>query len=92
MLSDLERKLLRVLSNYKLRTGRIPAKQDLERMIGRKFGVIERGLKNLEEHEYISWSDPADLNSLVILEAWDRDQPAVPKPRPSSGIDYWTHY
>lgn len=92
MLTDLERKLLRVLANYNLRTRRMPTKTELERMIGRRYKDIENGLTGLVEKEYIFWPDKPQLETIVILEAWDREQPAVPKPRPSCGIDYWTHY
>ncbi|MEF2968872.1 hypothetical protein V3851_24040 [Paenibacillus sp. M1] len=93
MLSDLERKLLRVLSNYNLRTHRMPTKAELERMIGRRYADIEHGLSGLVEKEYIFWPDRPALETIVILEAWERDVPTTPKPRNrGNNVDYFMNY
>ncbi len=94
MLSDLERKLLRVLANFNLRTNRIPAKAELERMIGRRYKDIEHGLTGLVEKEYIFWPDKPVLDTIVILEAWERDTTMAKSTaeRKGGNTSYWTSY
>lgn len=92
MLDDLERKLLRVLNNYHSRHHHIPPERDLERMMGRKMAVITRGLSGLQEKGYLEWQPPW-LDTIKILEAWDRDAEAALKDKPKpSDIRYWTDY
>lgn len=92
MLDDLERKLLRVLSNYHSRHNHMPPERDLERMMGRKMPVINRGLSGLQQQGYIEWRPPW-LDTIRIKEKWDRDAPFQPevKPKPRD-ISYWTHH
>lgn len=92
MLSDLERKLLRILYNFSLKQRRMPNNTELVRLTGRSREDITKGLRGLVEQNYIFWPDNPDLSTIVILEAWDRDTPAAPKPSKSSGLDYWTMY
>ncbi|MBU5672664.1 hypothetical protein [Paenibacillus brevis] len=72
MLDDLERKLLRVLSNYRHSHRSMPIEKDLVRMMGRKMPVINRGLLGLEQKGYIEWRPPY-LDTIRVKEAWDRD-------------------
>ena len=94
MLNDLERKLLRVLSNYMHSHRSIPTEKDLERMMGRKMPVIDRGLSGLQKKGYIEWQPPY-LDTIRIKEAWDRDAPATLQIKPKakmSDVRYWTEY
>lgn len=94
MLDDLERKLLRVLSNYMHSHRSMPTEKDLERMMGRKMPVINRGLSGLQQKGYIEWQPPY-LDTIRIKEAWDREAPAVLKVKPKikpSDTRYWTDY
>lgn len=93
MLDDLERKLLRVLNNYALRHRSAPSVRDLERMMGRKMTVINRGLAGLQQKGYIDWQPPY-LDTIRIKEAWDREAPSIltVKPKETNDTRYWTEY
>lgn len=92
MLSDLERKLLRILYNFSSQRRRMPTKPELERTTGRRYTDIEKALDQLVQQQYIFWPDRPLLQTIVILEGWERDQPLEPKTQPSGNIDYWTKY
>lgn len=96
MLSDLERKLLRILFNFSTQRHRMPIKPELERTTGRKYSDIEAALNKLVEERYIFWPDKPSLETIVILEAWEREQPLqrskITTTATGSNIDYWTKY
>lgn len=92
MLDDLERKLLRILYNFNSQRHRMPTKPELERTTGRRYPDIEKALNTLVQERYIFWPDKPRLDTIVILDGWERDQPITPKTRPSSNIDYWTKH
>ncbi|GGH17493.1 hypothetical protein [Paenibacillus segetis] len=93
MLSDLERKLLRILYNFSLKQRRMPNNTELVRLTGRSQAEIMKGLRGLVEQSYIFWPDNPDLSTIVILEAWDRDAPLeTSKSNGSSYLDYITRY
>ncbi|MDU0332649.1 hypothetical protein RW092_20985 [Paenibacillus sp. 3LSP] len=93
MLNDLERKLLRVLFNFSKQTHRMPTIKELEIKTGRSKQDIYAGLRVLVEQRYIFWPDNPRLDTIVILEAWERETTAKPKLQKSSGnIDYWIKY
>lgn len=93
MLSDLERKLLRILYNYSTQRNRMPTIEELEAKTGKSKQDLYDELRGLVEQRYIFWPDNPRLDTLVILEAWERDAPSRPKPQTLSGnIDYWTKY
>ncbi|MNW42246.1 hypothetical protein D3C74_194120 [compost metagenome] len=92
MLSDLERKLLRILYNFSSQRRRMPTKPELERTTGRRYTDIEKALDQLVQQQYIFWPDRPLLQTIVILEGWERDQPIKAKPTITSNIDYWTKY
>ncbi|MFD3261835.1 hypothetical protein ACE3MQ_24865 [Paenibacillus lentus] len=92
-MSDFERKLLRILYNFTSRRHRMPTVTELERVTGKTVGVIEQGLVGLVEQQYILWTDRPNLDTIVILEGWEREQVEVPKTRINTGsTDYWTQY
>ncbi|SDF03001.1 hypothetical protein SAMN04488542_1057 [Fontibacillus panacisegetis] len=92
MLNDLERKLLRVLYNFSTQKRRMPFKPELERLTGRRYADIDKALNELVQQQYIFWPDRPHLQTIVILEGWERDQPLKPKTQLSSNLDYWTKY
>ncbi|MNW62195.1 hypothetical protein D3C74_403130 [compost metagenome] len=95
MLSDLERKLLRILYNFTTQRNRMPTIEELEIKTGRSKRDLFAGLRGLVEQKYIFWPDNPRLDTIVILEGWERDRPQqrFKKTAPVSGnIDYWTKY
>ena len=93
MLSDLERKVLRILFNFSTQRHRMPTKRELERTTGRQYQDIKSALDVLVQQHYIFWPDNPRLDTIVILEGWERDTSLpTPKPTISSNIDYWTKY
>ncbi|MNE73448.1 hypothetical protein D3C80_1694590 [compost metagenome] len=92
MLSDLERKLLRILYNFSSQKRRMPFKPEFERLTGRRYADIDAALNELVQQGYILWPDRPLLQTIVILEGWERDQLFKPKTQPSGNIDYWTKY
>lgn len=94
MLNDLDRKLLRVLSNYIKTKGSAPTMDALMRKMGREESNILRGLSSLQSQGYMQWQPPW-VDTINILEAWDRDAPAALKVKPKvkpSDTRYWTDY
>lgn len=95
MLTNLERKLLRIMYNFVTQRHRMPVIEELEIKTGRSKQDIFSGLRGLVEQRYIFWPDNPRLDTIVILEAWERDQPLK---RPNittttgSNIDYWEKY
>lgn len=100
MLPDFERKILRILYNYSGQRGRLPTMDELVIKTGQSKQRIREALIYLENDQYISWANKADINSILILEGWER-QPTKPstvtsvQPRRqniSQNINYWTQY
>lgn len=71
MLSDIERKVLRVIANYSAGRRRTPTIHELCTKTGRPRGGIMMVLEVLAKEKYIEWirSAPDDIN---VLEAWER--------------------
>lgn len=74
MLSDIERKILRVIANYSAGRRRTPTVDELCIKTGRNRGGVMTVLEVLAREEYIEWrrSEP---DKIVILEAWERKGP-----------------
>ncbi|MEK5162094.1 hypothetical protein NYE69_07085 [Paenibacillus sp. FSL R5-0527] len=93
MLNDLERKLLRILSNFSTQRKRMPTVVELEKKTGRNQRDIFEGLRGLVEQQYIFWPDNPRLDTIVILEAWERGTEEAKKVKPTtSNIDYYLYY
>ncbi|MGP0583723.1 hypothetical protein [Paenibacillus timonensis] len=94
MLSDLERKILRILYNFTTQRHRMPTMPELLQKTGRNREDISAGLRVLVEQHYILWPDNPRLDTIVILEAWERDQPLKhsKSSSASSNIYYWTKH
>ncbi|MNH78557.1 hypothetical protein D3C73_308630 [compost metagenome] len=91
MLSDFERKLLRILYNYSLKYRVMPDLETIMRLTGRhRSQEVTEGLLGLEKDNYIEWRDKDDLQSISIIEGWERGTIVI---QPSTRhADYWTNY
>ncbi|TQK41987.1 hypothetical protein FB479_11688 [Brevibacillus sp. AG162] len=71
MLSDIERKVLRVISNYSAGRRRTPTVDELCIKTGRDRGGIMTVLGVLAKEEYIEWhrSEP---DKMEVYETWER--------------------
>ncbi|MBY0055003.1 hypothetical protein H7K32_25930 [Brevibacillus agri] len=72
MLSDIERKVLRIIGNYTVGRRRTPTVDELCIKTGRSRGGIMTVLEVLAREEYIEWNrmQPDDIE---LLEAWERN-------------------
>lgn len=93
MLPDFERKILRILYNYINQRRRMPTLNELETKTGQDKKRISEALMFLKKDNYISWDDQSDLNTIIILEGWERES-SRPQPQitDSGSVDYWTRY
>ncbi|WP_337033176.1 hypothetical protein [Paenibacillus illinoisensis] len=94
MLTDYQRKVLRILYNYSGIRRRFPTIHELTVKTGKHEPDVKDALNALVAAEYISWGDKSDTNTIVILEGWERET-EVPKPAApsrSTDISYWTEY
>lgn len=71
MLSDIERKMLRIISNFSLMNKRTPTLKELMIKTGRSRGGVMYVLQQLNEKHYIKW-DHQDPEEIELLEAWER--------------------
>ncbi|MGN7358666.1 hypothetical protein ACTHPF_12390 [Paenibacillus sp. SAF-054] len=100
MLADIERKILRILFNYLSGRRRLPTIHELEIKTGKRKEVILQSLRELERLQYIEWQNKADMQSIVIIEKWERKEPAqaIEQKKRSQPViregntDYWTQY
>lgn len=70
MLSDRDRKLLRIIANYSAGRGRFPTLKELQIKSGRSRADVMDGLKVLEQERYIELDGNGQIRNL--LEAWER--------------------
>ncbi|SEB27992.1 hypothetical protein [Paenibacillus sp. 276b] len=97
MLTDYERKVLRILFNYSSGRRRLPTIHELTVKTGKGELDVMAALDGLIKAEYINWEDKSDTSNLVILEGWERESekpklPKVPPPSRPSDLSYWTEY
>jgi hypothetical protein len=71
MLTDIERKTLRILGNFSAIRRRTPTVDELCIKTGRTRKGILKVLATLERERYIEWS-PDFPDEIWILEAWER--------------------
>ena len=90
MLSDIERKLLRILFNFFRQKLRMPTMQELEVKTGRSVEDIRTGLLALEQDNYITWEDKSNTQHIVVLEGWERGQ--IRPMSPGDANRYFTEY
>ncbi|WKL00928.1 hypothetical protein Q0F98_28975 [Paenibacillus amylolyticus] len=97
MLTDYERKVLRILFNYSSGRRRLPTIHELTVKTGKDKPDVMAALESLIKAEYIQWEDKSDTSNLVILEGWEREaeKPKLPKASPlvqQNDLSYWTQY
>lgn len=71
MLSDIERKVLRVIANYSAGRRRTPTVEELCIKTGRNRGGMMTVLEVLANEEYIEWQR-SQPDVMTVLEAWER--------------------
>ena len=97
MLNDYERKVLRILYNYRGVRRRFPTLHELTIKTGRDKAEIMAALDGLIAGNYIMWENKSDTANIVILEGWEREseQPKIPEalpPKRPNDLSYWTEY
>jgi DNA-binding transcriptional MocR family regulator len=71
VLSDNERKTLRVLYNVLTKRSRTPSVRELSVKTGRNRADVLRALGGLARERYIEWT-PARPDLIEVLEGWER--------------------
>lgn len=89
MLTDHERKLLRILSVSTQMYKRTPSIDVLETKTGYRRGDIMTAIAGLEQQGYIVWPERR-IEDIAVIEGFER-QPARPVTKPNN-LDYWTRY
>ena len=95
MLTDYQRKVLRILYNYKSGRRRMPTVHELTVKTGKHKPDVMAALDALIADRYIQWDDKSNTANIVILEGWEREgeKPQLPRaPERSNDIRYWTDY
>ncbi|MCM3131926.1 hypothetical protein M3629_03975 [Paenibacillus polysaccharolyticus] len=95
MLTDFQRKVLRILYNYKGGRRRLPTLHEMTVKTGKHKPDVMAALEALIANRYIHWEDKSDTANIMILEGWEReeDRPQVErKPQGPTNTDYWTQY
>lgn len=97
MLTDYERKVLRILYNYSSGRRRLPTIHELTVKTGKGDKVVMAALETLITTEYIHWEDKSNTANIVILEGWERESekpklPKAPLPAQPNDLSYWTQY
>ncbi len=97
MLTDHERKVLRILYNYSSGRRRLPTIHELTVKTGKGDKVVMAALETLITTEYIHWEDKSNTANIVILEGWEREleKPKLPKlpiTALPNDLSYWTQY
>ncbi|OPG98606.1 hypothetical protein B2I21_09700 [Chryseobacterium mucoviscidosis] len=97
MLTDYQRKVLRILYNYKSGRRRMPTVHELTVKTGKGKPDVMAALDALIASDYIHWEDKPDTANIVILEGWEREgeRPKLdhrPTASNTNNTDYWTQY
>jgi DNA-binding FadR family transcriptional regulator len=71
VLSDIERKVLRIISNFSVGRRRMPTVDELCAKTGRSRDGVMEVLAALAREEYIEW-ERSRPDSIKLLEAWER--------------------
>lgn len=66
--------------------------QALEIMTGRKSQQIKNALLMLEKERYLEWEDKSSLETIKIIEGWEREPEVIKRPAPKVSAQYWTEY
>lgn len=79
MLTDIERKILRIIANFDAGRHRMPTIEELEIKTGRDRAGVMRVLATLAQERYIEWKKEQP-NNIVLLQAWEREEGNSPDP------------
>lgn len=74
MLTDIERKMLRILHNYSTVHHHMPSPQLLRAKTGRNEAGIAKVLAGLAEKGYIDWSMGSPISKVVIIHPFEKGQ------------------
>jgi hypothetical protein len=75
MLSDIARKVLRILVNYSKTKGRTPTIQEICIKTGRADLGVYQALDELKKERYIEW-ERSDPEIIKVLQEWEyQDKP-----------------
>ena len=88
MLEDNERKLLRILYNFFSLYRRMTEWRELSLKTGKTTDELSQILLSLENKQYIYWDNKLEVNSVVMIQGWERKEKTVLPPQES----YWTQY
>jgi len=95
MLTDFERKVLRILWNFQSGRRRLPTYTELVNKTGKSESDVKAALEALTTALYLDWTDKSTPENIVILEGWERDSDR-PKtsstPSHTGDIRYFTEY
>ncbi|MGF6357070.1 hypothetical protein ABIE27_005009 [Paenibacillus sp. 4624] len=96
-MTDYQRKVLRILYNFKSGRRRFPTVHELTVKTGKYKADVMAALDFLVSSNYIQWDDKSDTANIVILEGWERESekpqlPASPQTIKPANTDYWTQY
>lgn len=95
MLTDYQRKVLRILYNYKGVRRVFPTIHEIMNKTGKEQPDVMAALDVLIAERYIHWEDKSNTANIVILEGWEREgeKPQIPKaPERTNDVRYWTDY
>jgi hypothetical protein len=70
MLNDIERKILRIISNYSSGRNRMPTVHQLMIKTGRSQVDVMDVLETLAKQNFIEWH-AYDIDNIVLLKAWE---------------------
>jgi DNA-binding IclR family transcriptional regulator len=73
-LSDIERKVLRILHAYSVSHKSMPSMKLMQAKTGRKEAGIYEVLKSLADAGYISWEPGQSIYHLQIIRAWEEQR------------------
>lgn len=88
MLRDIERKVLRILWNYRNGNhGRFPTFSQLSQNTGKHKNEIISILNKLQKLQFIEWNGQ-DTTSVVIYQGWDESSISKPSQSSSQASDF----
>lgn len=87
MLTDFQRKVLRILYNYQSCRRRFPSIHELTVKMGKYKADVMAALDVLVSGNYIQWDDRSDTVTMVILEGREREEEKPKSKLPHASIN-----
>jgi DNA-binding FadR family transcriptional regulator len=72
MLSDIERKVLRIIANFSVGRKRVPTIEEIMIKTGRSRKGIVEVLTSLDRQRFIEWSPGKPM---ILIQAWEKNEP-----------------